>query len=68
MWEHNIRQLNTEPSRESNTLDRVLESPNLSDSEMHQLPPFDDLMGQIGQVNFTVNSSESGSLQKIDFE
>ena len=44
MLEHNIRQLNTEPSRESNTLDFVLFSSNLPDSEIHQLPPFADHM------------------------
>ena len=58
MLEHNIRQLNTEPSRGSNTLYLVLVSPSLSDSEMHLLPPFADHIRQIVQVKFTANPSE----------
>ena len=68
MLEHNIRQLNTEPSRGSNTLDLVLESPSLYNAKVHQLSSFADHMGQIVQVKLTANPLKSGGMGKIDFK
>ena len=72
MHDFNLRQLKKEPSRLANTLDIVLVSPRLYESEVSQLLPFggSDHMTQV--VKFVMSglqavSASSCSNRKVDF-